>query len=57
MAMKFSYYVRKMDGTCGQIFHNQKKAEDYARSLKANDADKIPITRTTTGMAPYTYYI
>lgn len=57
MGMKFTYEVVRMDGSGYKIFHNQSKAEEYARTLKRTDEEKIQITRTAKGMAPYVYYI
>lgn len=57
MALIFYYDVVKMDGTCHKTFRSQKKAEDYARNLKQNEADKIQITRSCKGMTPYVYYV
>lgn len=57
MAISFIYDVIRMDGTAYKMFRNQKKAEDYARSIKRGEDDKIQITRTAKGFAPYTYYI
>ena len=57
MAISFIYDVVRMDGTTYKMFRNQKKAEDYARSIKRGEDDKIQITRTAKGFAPYTYYI
>lgn len=57
MGMKFTYEVVRMDGSGYKIFHNQSKAEEYARTLKRTDEEKIQITRTAKGMAPYVYYV
>lgn len=57
MAVSFIYDVVRMDGTGYKMFRNQKKAEDYARSIKRDENDKIQITRSAKGFAPYVYYI
>lgn len=57
MAIAFIYDVVRVDGTAYKMFRNQKKAEDYARSIKRDEADKIQITRSAKGFAPYVYYI
>ena len=57
MAISFIYDVVRMDGTGYAMFRNQKKAEAYARSIKRSEDDKIQITRSAKGFAPYVYYI
>ena len=57
MAVSFTYEVVRMDTTGYKIFHNQKKAEDYARTLKRSEEEKIQIRRTAKGFAPYVYYV
>lgn len=57
MAIAFIYDVVRTDGTGYKMFRNQKKAEDYARSLKRNPDEKVQITRTAKGFAPYVYYV
>lgn len=57
MAIAFVYDVVRMDGTDYKMFRNQKKAEEYARSLKRTPEEKIQITRSARGFTPYTYYI
>jgi hypothetical protein len=57
MGIRFTYEVMRLDASGYKIFHNQTKAEEYARSLKHNDEDKIQITRTAKGFAPYVYYV
>lgn len=57
MAISFIYDVVRTDGSGYKMFRNQKKAEDYARSLKRTDDEKVQITRTAKGFAPYVYYV
>ena len=57
MAISFIYDVVRMDGTEYKMFRNQKKAEAYAQSIKRGPEDKIQITRSAKGFAPYVYYI
>ena len=57
MAITFTYSVVKMDGTGYKSFKSKTKAEAYAMTLKSNPDEKIQITRTAPGMAPYVYYI
>lgn len=57
MAISFIYDVVRTDGTGYKMFRNQKKAEDYARSLKRTEEEKVQITRTAKGFAPYVYYV
>ena len=57
MAISFIYDVVRMDGTGYKMFRNQKKAEVYAKSIKRSEDDKIQITRSAKGFAPYIYYI
>lgn len=57
MAISFIYDVVRTDGTGYKMFRNQKRAEDYARSLKRTDEEKVQITRTAKGFAPYVYYV
>lgn len=57
MALSFVYDVVRTDGTGYKMFRSQKKAEDYARSLKRTPEEKVQITRTGKGFAPYTYYV
>jgi hypothetical protein len=39
------------------MFRNQKKAEAYALTLKRTPEEKVQITRTGKGFAPYVYYV
>lgn len=57
MALSFVYDVIRTDGTGYKNFRNQKKAEAYAVSLKRTPEEKIQITRTGKGFAPYVYYV
>lgn len=57
MAIAFVYDVVRMDGTAYKMFRNQKKAEQYALSIKRSEDDKIQITRSAKGFAPYVYYL
>lgn len=57
MAISFVYDVVRVDGTAYKMFRNQKKAEQYALSIKRNEGDKIQITRSAKGFAPYVYYL
>lgn len=57
MAIAFVYDVVRIDGTAYKMFRNQKKAEQYAYSIKRSDDDKIQITRSAKGFAPYVYYL
>lgn len=57
MAISFIYDVVRMDGTEYKMFRNQKKAEAYAQSIKRGPEDKIQITRSAKGFAPYVYYV
>ena len=57
MAISFIYEVVRMDGTAYRVFRNQKKAEDYALSIKRGEDDKIQITRSAKGFVPYVYYL
>lgn len=57
MAISFIYDVVRMDGTAYKVFRNQKKAEDYALSIKRGEDDKIQITRSAKGFVPYVYYL
>ena len=57
MAISFIYDVVRMDGTAYKMFRNQKKAEQYALSIKRSEDDKIQITRSAKGFAPYVYYL
>lgn len=57
MAIAFVYDVVRMDGTAYKMFRNQKKAEQYAYSIKRSEDDKIQITRSAKGFAPYIYYL
>lgn len=57
MAISFIYDVVRMDGTGYAMFRNQKKAEAYARSIKRSEDDKVQITRSAKGFAPYVYYV
>ena len=57
MAISFIYDVVRMDGTAYKAFRNQKKAEDYALSIKRGEDDKIQITRSAKGFVPYVYYL
>jgi hypothetical protein len=57
MALSFVYDVIRADGTGYKNFRNQKKAETYAASLKRTPEEKIQITRTGKGFAPYVYYV
>lgn len=57
MAIAFVYDVIRTDGTGYKNFRSQKKAETYAASLKRTPEEKIQITRTGKGFAPYVYYV
>ena len=57
MAIAFVYDVVRIDGTAYKMFRNQKKAEEYARSIKRSEDDRIQITRSAKGFAPYVYYL
>ena len=57
MAISFIYDVVRMDGTGYKMFRNQKRAESYALSIKRSDEDKVQITRSAKGFAPYVYYV
>lgn len=57
MAILFIYEVVRMDGTAYKMFRNQKKAEQYALSIKRSENDKIQITRSAKGFIPYVYYL
>lgn len=57
MAVIFKYEVQRMDGSGYKAFKNQTKAESYGLTLKVNPNDKIQITRTAKGYAPFVYYI
>ena len=57
MALSFVYDVIRTDGTGYKMFRNQKKAEQYALSIKRSEGDKIQITRSAKGFAPYVYYL
>ena len=57
MAISFIYEVVRMDGTAYKMFRNQKKAEQYALSIKRPEDDKIQITRSAKGFTPYVYYL
>lgn len=57
MAISFIYAVVRMDGTAYKMFRNQKKAEQYALSIKRSEDDKIQITRSAKGFIPYVYYL
>lgn len=57
MAIAFVYDVVRMDGTGYKMFRNQKKAEAYAVSIKRSEEDRIQITRSAKGFAPYVYYV
>lgn len=57
MAISFIYEVVRMDGTAYKMFRNQKKAEQYALSIKRSENDKIQITRSAKGFIPYVYYL
>lgn len=57
MAIAFVYDVVRMDGTGYKMFRNQKKAEQYAYSIKRSPDDKVQITRSARGFSPYTYYV
>lgn len=57
MAISFTYEVVRMDGTAYKMFRNQKKAEQYALSIKRSENDKIQITRSAKGFIPYVYYL
>lgn len=57
MAISFIYDVVRMDGTAYRVFRNQKKAENYALSIKRGEDDKIQITRSAKGFVPYVYYL
>ena len=57
MAISFIYDVVRTDGTGYKMFRNQTKAETYAASLKRTPEEKVQITRTAKGFAPYVYYV
>lgn len=57
MAISFIYDVVRTDGSGYKTFRNQKKAEAYAISLKRTDDEKVQITRSAKGFAPYVYYV
>ena len=57
MALSSVYDVIRTDGTGYKMFRNQKKAEAYAETLKRTPEEKIQITRTGKGFAPYVYYV
>lgn len=57
MAIVFTYDVVRLDGQGHKMFRNQSKAEAYARSLKQSPEDKIQVTRSAKGFAPYVYYL
>lgn len=57
MAISFIYDVIRIDGTAYKMFRNQKKAEEYALRIKRSNDDKIQITRSAKGFAPYVYYM
>lgn len=57
MALSFVYDVIRTDGTGYKNFRNQKKAEAYAQTLKRTPEEKVQITRTGKGFAPYVYYV
>lgn len=57
MAISFIYDVVRTDGTGYKMFRNQTKAEAYALSLKRTPEEKIQITRSAKGFAPYVYYL
>lgn len=57
MALSFVYDVIRTDGTGYKNFRNQKKAEAYALTLKRTPEEKVQITRTGKGFAPYVYYV
>lgn len=57
MAIAFIYDVVRVDGTAYKMFRNQKKAEQYAYSIKRSDDDRIQITRSAKGFTPYVYYL
>lgn len=57
MGLRFTYEVVRMDGSGYKLYHNQAKAEAYAHKLAAQYQEKIQITRTAKGFAPYVYYI
>ncbi len=57
MAIAFKYDVVRIDGSGFKCFRNQKRAEEYARSLKRTEEERVQITRTAKGYAPYVYYV
>lgn len=57
MAVVFTFAVQKMDGSGYKTFKSQSKAEAYGLSLLSVPGDKVQITRTARGYAPYTYYL
>ncbi len=57
MALKAIYTVCRMDGSGYKVYHRQDKAEEYGRSLKRHEDEKIMIKRVISGGAPYVYYI
>lgn len=57
MAISFIYDVVRTDGSGYKMFRNQSKAEAYALSLKRTPEEKVQITRSAKGFAPYVYYV
>lgn len=57
MAISFIYDVVRTDGSGYKMFRNQAKAEAYALSLKRTPEEKVQITRSAKGFAPYVYYV
>lgn len=57
MAVSFTYDVTREDGTGYKSFRNQKKAEDYAVTLKRVPDEKIKITRSARGYPSFEYYV
>lgn len=57
MALKETYEVCRLDSSGYKIFHSKTKAEQYGQTLKRTEEEKIQITRTLKGGAPYVYYI
>ena len=57
MAVSFTYDVTREDGTGYKSFRNQKKAEDYAVTLKRVPDEKIKITRSARGYPSVEYYV
>lgn len=57
MAVSFIYDVTREDGTGYKSFRNQKKAEEYAATLKRSPDERIKITRSGKGFPSYEYWV